>query len=498
MSSSPSPSKQMFDDRELELVYPGTEGLQPPAGYAKVEEDVDADSDVKSLGPRDDENIHPGLRAFRQARRELQKRKELETIMRHQPAFTPGAISVQEQTSPRPGNVVSGQRTPSTEHKLPPILYPTTASYEEDILAVRDRGSESRIETERGRIDVEGDINPARPFAARSTDDATVYDDHQHLGRSGTARLPMLRSPGLPGTDIRRSPIMPPQRYAQGGSKSGTPSPNHFAMSPSATLRPGNLAYDDLSVTRLRSTSPVGGLGVPSPSLNIANILNKTSTSVTTPNLPASTRPPSVQRPLLPGTTNRVQNDSLRRFVRKDDISEPTFVTASSTVPTMDISETSNWPGPESSSRLGSSPAYIPPPLPPINPRRKEGSRVRAVFGTFVDRGGGEVEDPSSNAGNVDFPSDGRLNNAKMLDAEDDTGASSVSDDEDGRSARRRLRKGTSESKGMMNARAATVAYRKDSAYNQPFIAAGPPASRSVITSSIKGSPTVGGPGGMI
>ena len=74
----------------------------------------DAVHESESESKEDDANTHPGLRAFRQARRELQKRKELEMLARHQISQTQGGVN---------GEQGSKQRTPSRERRPPPVSY---------------------------------------------------------------------------------------------------------------------------------------------------------------------------------------------------------------------------------------------------------------------------------------------------------------------------------------------------------------------------------------
>lgn len=488
MSTSPSPGKQSFDEKDI----------MPTMSKENVKEqehdvDEDHDADARSTKSKDEENVHPGLRAFRQARRELQRRKELETLAKHQvqPGQTTEISTSQPRTSPPRETGMGRQRTPSRERKPPPVYYqqraPSEASQHSGSSQSR---SESRTDRDRSGSDTSYGESRSRSRPPRIGNASSPYEDH--AGQSSLnppSRQPMLRSPGLPGTDIRRSPIMPPQGYAQNGAHSGAPSPQYFDRSASAgnlSLQPVRPGYESMSTGQPSPISPLGSsMGLPrSP-------YSANGSGITTPTAPV----PSPRRPSAPSTpgfstTASTLNESLKKVVKKNDISEPTFIMSTSRVPTVSLPQSNSTPEVNetrsrsgSRSRAGSNAGHTAPPLPPINPRRKrEGSNTRGVFG------GQGSEEPMSSVSTPHLP---LSNTSQGFRADHNTGFP-ASDDEDGRLERRRQWKAKLEA----NSRGSFAVQTN----NGPYVAAGPPASRSVITSNMKGpSPSgMGLPGGMI
>lgn len=386
-----------------------------------------------------DEEPNAGLRAFRQARRELQKMKEMETQSRHQQhpsgPMPDAGSSRSTPTKERP----SGKRSPERERKPPPILYQQRTPSEESKQRFQSFGSREQLRPDRDRSGSdssnEGRSNsrPTRPMnnaGARG---------HLQIGPNGTAPRPM-RSPGLPGTDIKRSPIMPPQPYPGSSKQSPFPSANlHVQTSRGHGHEPGQ-------------PSPIS----PMPSPYAAN---GPSTPINT--LPSSPRPvPSPNH----GSDNSAPtlNDTTRRKIRTKDISDPTFVSSTSRVPTVALPD-----APRNKSRSNSRSA---PPLPPINPRRRQDfSSTRAVFDNLSRRNGDGIEgEASASMPNLSY-------------------SQSANNDDDPRPERRRLRPMASEALGL-NSRAPS---------NAPPINVGPPASRQVVTQGAK-RPGMGLPGGMI
>jgi len=115
----------------------------------------------------------------------------------------------------------------------------------------------------------------------------------------------------------------------------------------------------------------------------------------------------------------------MKRVVNKRDISEPTFVMATTRVPTHSLPHPHG--GADVSNGLGQ-----PPPLPPLNPRRRQdGPRPRAEF-----------EDGGIAPPNLPFANNKTNSVASSDYNEDNRSAFSVSDeDEKSRSTRRKLRK---------------------------------------------------------
>ncbi|KAF3065051.1 hypothetical protein GL218_00975 [Daldinia childiae] len=291
---------------------------------------------------------HAGLRAFRQAKRELQKMKEAEIEVRHQTQSQDLALDTDSVRSTPTRQLPSGQRSPERERKPPPIFY-QQRTFSEEGKEVQTLPSRGQLRNDRDRSgsdssnDGRSNVRPTRNL---------------QISSSGTAARPPMRSPGLPGTDIKGSPIMPPQPYP--GSKKSKPA---------AT---SNLRVQTSRGFESSQPSPIS----PMPS-------------------PFGRNPPSsgvVPSPRSGASPNRgyenaspTTSDSTRRKIKTKDISDPTFVMSTSQVPTVALSE-----APQNISRSNSRSA---PPLPPINPRRRQDfSSTRAVFDNLSRRSGNGME----------------------------------------------------------------------------------------------------------
>ncbi|KAH7311636.1 hypothetical protein B0I35DRAFT_68069 [Stachybotrys elegans] len=263
------------------------------------------------------ENVHAGLKAFRQARRELQRMKELELQQRRptQPSYAP---------------------------PQPPISYNNRPPRAESRTENRSR-SESRAASDRDRSGSDasnGGQGYARPPRLRTT-------DHQGLsvnvsggnGRDGNT----MRSPGLPGTDIRRSPIMPPHPYP---GKDGPPRSPYGRTDTRGGLhvQPSGRPYDSGAPSPV---SPHGGRMYP-------------------PNGAPPMGPYSPRgREMSEGSVSSLPDGGLM-----SDLDNPRLRLGGLAGPT---SSTPNLHANGSA-----------PPLPPINPRRRNG---RTPFGSAGDDG---------------------------------------------------------------------------------------------------------------
>jgi hypothetical protein len=305
MTSSPSPSKQSFDEKDGPLASmqeePMTQEDKPSKQHVNAVAESELDSN--SLREKEDENVHPGLRAFRQARRELQRRKELETLARHEASQASSTASESPdgighgQTTPTKERR-SRQRTASRERKPPPIFYQQRAPSEESRFgqAASSHSSSRQTSTERDRSGSEASSGRSNGRPARFENKPGSYDDSQQqqqqqqqkqkqLGPNTVSRPPMLRSPGLPGTDIRRSPIMPPQGYPGSAISSATPSPNRLDRSRPATnltLQPTPPSYESQSgqpspISPLNGRMAVSNLTHTSTNTEVSNGLRNRS-----------------------------------------------------------------------------------------------------------------------------------------------------------------------------------------------------------------------------
>ncbi|KAL7622663.1 hypothetical protein AAE478_008177 [Parahypoxylon ruwenzoriense] len=307
------------------------------------------------------EEPHAGLRAFRQARRELQKVKEFETQVRHQQQPS-GPISDTYSTRSTPTRErPSGHKSPEQERKPPPVFYQQRSPSEESGRSPRNFGSREYLKTDRDRSGSDSS-NDGRSSSrqARPTNNGRRNLQTSQNGRG--ARHPM-RSPGLPGTDIKRSPIMPPYPYP-GSAQSNRPNfgPN------------GNLHVQTSRGYESSQLSPVSPM--PSP-----YGVHGPSTPITLPSSPRPVPSPSHTQDNTPPN----MNDVTRRKIKPKDISDPTPVMSTSRVPTLALP-------PDAARNRSRSNSRSAPPLPPINPRRRQDvSTTRAIFENG-NAGRGEVE----------------------------------------------------------------------------------------------------------
>lgn len=483
MSTTPSPSKQSFDDfpAESTKVSDAPREIQPAQPAQSTQPAQSADIEKQAMQDKEeDENVHPGLRAFRQARRELQKRKELETLAKHQ------------ATHAQPDNQASNQhwdqmrqRAPSSDRKPPPLSYQNRAPSAE---SYRSHGSNSqspaRSERDRSGSDSSTGRTHHRPPPLRSESDFRG-DASGQLGPNSSRRNGPPRPLGLPGTDIRRSPIMPPNGY------SGALASPHMDRSASAgnltvqqPRQGGNLSGQPSPISPLSMGLPASPLGIPTSPF-MGGSANGSGT--TTPTTASAPRRPTLTSAQTGSTTTSSLDESMKRVVKKKDISEPTFIMSTSRVPTVSLPQNGSSPDSKSGGngrlRAGSNAAH-PPPLPPINPmRNREPSRTRTVIGNLMGRNGetGELASHST----PHLPSAASTGSLYQPPAYDD---------DDALMGAHRLRKQASEANGM-NLRAAGQLPPRV----RPPIPTGPPASRTVVTSSQNDPSGMGAmPGGMI
>lgn len=497
MATCPSPGKQSFDEKDSPTLAPMQEEMPAEDRWqdksqAKAEGDVDAER--RSEEDKEDDTVHPGLRAFRQARRELQRRKELETLAKHQASqhSSPGSGPVSRSGSgsgsgsewtdhvdaeAKPTPTKDGrarQGTLNREHKPPPVFYQQRVSSDESRYG-RGTGSHPgsrRTSTERNRSGSEasGGPGPGQSYSRpppRLQNNSSPHDEHkqghhqpqqQQLGPNNSSRQPMLRSPGLPGlpgTDIRRSPIMPPQGYPKSasGPSSAMPSPHYLDQAHSAAnlnTQHSRNGYESHS----GQPSPVSPLNGP-----------------------------------MAGPMGIDEN--AKRAVNKNEISEPTFIMSTSRVPTVSLPEGTR-------SRSGTSSGPTAPPLPPLNPRRKREGSGPTTGGAsqYPGRRGDDEVYSSANASTSRPPMSGPNANH-----DGNRGTFTTSDEEDNAQTdqRRRLRKPTGNGDAHPHSpgfRGPPSPWQRAANQNQnQFIAAGPPASRTVLTPGVK--PPTTGPSGM-
>lgn len=451
--------KASFERPEvLDAAREGNGQAQPLSGTTSTNDDA----------PEEQNN---GIKAFRQARRELQKLRELETQQRH---HTQPQASLPEPPAPRappPRNVEQRQRSESRDRRPPPVAYRTRAPSEDSPTTNSRSASQepSRGDRDRSGSNSSGGERPHSrsqvrpPMRLRSGSSAPNDRNLAPQGING----PMSRSPGLPGTNIRRSPIMPPQGYP--GGQPARANQGYFGPNGNLNVHPSH-GYDS------NQPSPISP--IPSPFAN--------SAPATPGGLPSPQRPPLAPTPHVNSDGSEVPglNEAMKRPVKKRDISEPTFVMSTSRVPTVELPPEAATNRSRSNSRSPSNSkadSYAAPPLPPINPRRRQDTlKSRTVFGNLGGRGGEASETANlGRSSTMPMPTMGTEDNRSPYEGNND----------EYRPERRPLRKMPDDVQpvGPM--------MRVPNNNNAP--AYGPPASRMVVTQN-GGSRGMGVPGGMI
>lgn len=375
MTSSPSPNKQSFDEKEQ------------PLAPMEEEPSPERESPKSSGEEKPDGGIHAGLRQFRNARRELQRLKEAEAGQRHRSSSGAAQSEAANGGSPAShGSQPRHVRSPSRERRPPPVSYSRPASTEPwagpgsnpGSRAGSRAGSRPPSRNDRDRSGSEtsnnGGRSQSRPPPPRLRKGPPPPEEYQqgpqhgpyaqHRHTQGPPRQGMLRSPGLPGTDVRRSPIVPPQPFP--GNPEGL-APQKAGLSPYQQGRGPSGQSSPIS--------PMGDLPSPYGAPSRATLSGA-------PPRPSGAPPP------VPDATPTVRlDDSMKRAIRKKDISEPTFVSSTSRVPTVNLPDDGSRSRSRSRSgsllRSGAATASTPnlhsihhaqadaPPVPPINPRRR-------------------------------------------------------------------------------------------------------------------------------
>ncbi|KAK0671947.1 hypothetical protein QBC41DRAFT_269507 [Cercophora samala] len=369
MSTSPLPTKQSFDEKDVStLATMREESRQQEAQSQETRHSSESANSGEAEAKAEDEEksrtpMNPGLRAFRNAKRELQKQRELETLVRRQITQTSPSADGQTplQPPPRADRSMNQRSPPSGERRPPPVTYrpraPSDESNYSNSPSGRDRSGSERSDG--------GGRSHSRPPRLMTNGNMMPHDQLA----PGGARTPMMRSPGLPGTDIKGSPIMPPHPYPGRGVPSPAASPmlNQSRSVGNLALHTNRLGFD----VHPGQPSPISPMGLPSPSPYGAGAAPSPAGTPTSFG-PRIARQSSVSQSPALGPVNG------KRIVDKREISEPTLMSATTRVPTVNLPHQRSMgdgndrgrPYPESRSR-SSSRGGAPPPLPPINPRRR-------------------------------------------------------------------------------------------------------------------------------
>lgn len=425
---------------------------------------------------QEEESAHPSLRAFRQARRELQSAQQQAGQFATPPIpETPPSIETAGNTElPRTGSMdhlPSGIRQQRQVNYGPrqgmPPPPPRSGSRPS-----RDRsGSENSDGSGRSR---------SRPPMKLREHSSPIDEQPRPKDVLNHPSMRMVPHVGLPGTDIRRSPIMPPNGPF---GRPGAASPHLEAVNSGFKPTPGRSVTEPTST----ATSPLSLRSGPFESSRSAFQPNGTGSPATMPSSGPMPRRPSIPMSTQPTGNGSTLTDSMKRVINKKDISEPTFLMSTSRVPTTNLPH-SAAENSEGRSRGGSEVDYgSPPPLPPVNPRRQNSSRPRTVVNSPAGRNG-ETDHVGLSASTPHLPIAPSPTSAfAESPIEERHPPFSMKDD----AFRRKLKKANSEMR--MDARAAAPPKRA----SPPQVAIGPPAGRAVVMAPSKRGPPSNLPGGM-
>ena len=425
--------------------------------------------------------IHVGVKAFRQARREMQRLKEIEMQARHQ-APTTQELIVSPTTA---GEYSQRQRTPSRERQPPPVFYhnyPSNNEYQ-SMNVTAEPDSKLSIE-HRGRSGSEANNGVTHTGRSPRIRSASVrQEEHQlfrpnHPGPSPVLS-PMLHSAGLPATDGRRPPYMPP--HATGYFVPPSQSNGNAGLQPLARME----------ASHPLPTSPMGLHGMQNSPFSISpGVAALNGVGIQRTRGPSV---PTISTLEKSAVISGPKPELVKRSVNKAEISDPKFVSATSRVHPVNISEGSrsrSQSGSRSHPNSNAAQAKYVPALPPINPRRRTDNTKTTAMDPINGRNNGD-----ENIGTLGLALQGQA----PQDVEENRSAFSLSEDEEGKPDRKLLRKVVSETNGVNS--------RSRSRGNSPPYSKAPPVSRTVFSPSRSPRTTnamaangmgMGVPGGMI
>ncbi|QSZ35246.1 hypothetical protein DSL72_008115 [Monilinia vaccinii-corymbosi] len=349
----------------------------------------------------------PQMRALRQARRDAQRDRENQMAMRHQQKGEGGFNEIAQ----------------SRERKPPPVTHSQRNGNRESEGSIGTNHSESRpasrTSRDRSGSDASGRSKSRngryRDDLARAMAEGTGIASH---GVEDLQNARLMLKPTMPGASPGQSPGLSP---GLSGRPSPLPSP---AMGPRSrsNSKAHALSYFEPQSMQALQTGDALEIGIsPRPSPVAPFSLNPTPSMVDLSSIgPQSTTPTAFQ------ANGRIA--PRKKSVTKSDISEPTFISSTSRISTINL--------PPGSSLQNDTV----PPIPAVNPKRRQ---TRAMFGAMMGR-----KDSSEHLERNEIP----------LTTQSGEEASTVSDEE---KQRQRLRKSSSEG-GNMNGKA------REKAYNAP------------------------------
>jgi hypothetical protein len=360
-NSSPSPGKQTFDDQ----------------AWKQEEEEM-------FRGVVKPSTLPPQTKAFRQARRDAQRDRERQVAVRHQQRMAAEANEGQwtnstgedysrqrSQSNDRASpNVRTGTRDPSRDRPPPVALshsYCNGSSQESKGSVETDRAgsrSQSRAARDRSSSDASG---RSKSRNGRYRDDlAKAMAEGTSSSSQGTfddLEVPPIRfmpkSPRTPNIAFQQSPMPSPVMASNARSRSNSKSTpaGYFDPQKLQALHTEGLNNGDISMSPRPSPGAPPFSANPTPPLIQPSPAGSGANTPTTQGFQSQGRVPA----------NR------KRSINKSDISEPTLISSTSRITTVNLP-------PGSSLQNGVENA---PPIPPVNPRRRQ---TRAMFGAFMGR----------------------------------------------------------------------------------------------------------------
>ncbi|TGO50753.1 hypothetical protein BOTNAR_0381g00040 [Botryotinia narcissicola] len=391
----------------------------------------------------------PQMKAFRQARRDAQRDREHQIAMRHQQKGD-GNFNEINWSNPRPsdprqahpyesrlmqgmndvsGNLVPRHRAQSRERKPPPVTHSQRNANRESkgSIGTNHSGSRpaSRTSRDRSGSDASG---RSRSRNGRYKDDlAKAMAEGTGTSSQGVvedlqnARL-MLK-PTVSGLSLGSSPSLSP---GVSGRPSPLPSPT-MSSRPRTNSKPQPSSYFDPHNMHALQTGDALEIGLsPRPSPVTPFSVNSTSSLADTSPIGSRSATPTTSQ-----ASSRIA--ARKKSVTKSEISEPTFISSTSRISTINL--------PTGSSLQNTTP----PPIPAVNPRRRQ---TRAMFDAIIGK-----KDPSEHLEKSEIP----------LSSQSNEEMSTFSDEEatPREKHKQRLRKSSSEG-GNLNVQA------REKAYNAP------------------------------
>jgi len=271
----------------------------------------------------------------------------------------------QDQSERIPPHMRPRHRTPSRERKPPPVTYThrngSSSQESKDSNGTNQSGSRppSNASRDRSGSETSGGRSKSRTgtyrddlakaMAEGSSSTSQGYEEHR------PARL-MPRSPGPPGMGLPASPSpIPSPMMGSNRSRSNSKSTPAGYFEKLPTLQTGNEGIEIGSAPRPSPTAPF--------------VVNPTPALVQPSPAGSGTTTPIGQGAPIPGVPS-----VRKKSINKSDISEPKFISSTSRITTVNLP-----PG----SSLTNGSEINAPPIPPVNPKRRQ---TRTMFGGFMGR----------------------------------------------------------------------------------------------------------------